>query len=75
MRTPQGAAAKRRVTLRLDPDVLDPFRAGGPGWHGRINATLRKAVKVVIIMPIPEDDYPAQSDLLPISYRIEGKDQ
>jgi len=32
------------VTLRLDPDVLDRFRADGPGWQGRINAALRKAV-------------------------------
>ena len=43
-RAPQGAAAKRQVTLRLDPDVLDRFRAGGPGWQGRINEALRKAV-------------------------------
>jgi uncharacterized protein (DUF4415 family) len=32
------------VTLRLDPDILDRFREGGPGWQGRINAALRKAV-------------------------------
>jgi len=35
---------KRQVTLRIDPDVIDRFRAGGPGWQGRINAALRKAV-------------------------------
>jgi len=43
-RPPLGAASKRQVTLRLDPDVLDAFRADGPGWKGRINAALRKAV-------------------------------
>lgn len=43
-RPPLGGAAKRQVTLRLDPDVLDKFREGGPGWQGRINAALRKAV-------------------------------
>jgi len=43
-RPPLGAASKRQVTLRLDPDVLDAFRADGPGWQGRINAALRKAV-------------------------------
>ena len=34
---------KKQVTLRLDADVLDRFRAEGPGWQGRINAALRKA--------------------------------
>jgi uncharacterized protein (DUF4415 family) len=32
------------VTLRLDPDVIDAFRKGGPGWQSRINAALRSAV-------------------------------
>jgi uncharacterized protein (DUF4415 family) len=39
-----GAAAKRQVTLRLDPDVIERFREGGPGWQGRINEALRKAM-------------------------------
>lgn len=43
-RPPLGAAAKRQVTLRLDPDVIDRFREGGPGWQGRINEALRRAV-------------------------------
>ena len=43
-RPPMGAAAKRQVTLRLDPDVIDRFREGGPGWQGRMNEALRKAV-------------------------------
>ncbi|WP_425230690.1 BrnA antitoxin family protein [Sphingomonas sp.] len=43
-RPPLGGAAKRQVTLRLDPDVVERFRAGGPGWQGRINEALRKAV-------------------------------
>jgi uncharacterized protein (DUF4415 family) len=40
---PKSAAPKVSTTLRLDPDVLDSFRAGGPGWQSRINAALRKA--------------------------------
>jgi uncharacterized protein (DUF4415 family) len=40
-RPPLGAAAKQQVTLRLDPDVIERFRAGGPGWQGRINQALR----------------------------------
>lgn len=43
-RPPLGEQAKRQVTLRLDPDVLARFREGGPGWQGRINEALRKAV-------------------------------
>jgi uncharacterized protein (DUF4415 family) len=33
---------KKLVSLRLDQDVIDQFRAGGPGWQSRINAALRK---------------------------------
>lgn len=40
---PKLAAPKVSVTLRLDPDVLERFRATGPGWQTRINAALRTA--------------------------------
>jgi uncharacterized protein (DUF4415 family) len=43
-RPPLRDAAKRQVTLRLDPDVIEKFRAGGPGWQARMNEALRKAV-------------------------------
>ena len=36
---------KRQVTLRLDAEVLDGFRETGPGWQGRINEALKKALK------------------------------
>ena len=39
---PRKAAPKEAVSLRLDPDVLEHFRASGPGWQSRINAALRK---------------------------------
>ena len=42
-RPPLGLAAKRQVTLRLDPEVIEKFREGGPGWQGRMNEALRKA--------------------------------
>jgi uncharacterized protein (DUF4415 family) len=35
-------APKKLVSLRLDQDIVDRFRAGGPGWQSRINAVLRK---------------------------------
>ncbi|MCO5129400.1 MAG: BrnA antitoxin family protein [Xanthobacteraceae bacterium] len=34
---------KEQVTLRIDQDVLEYFRADGPGWQDRINAALRAA--------------------------------
>ena len=37
------SARKRRVTIMLDPDVLEHFKATGKGWQTRINAALRKA--------------------------------
>ena len=43
-RPPIGDRPKEAVKLRLSPDVLDHFRAGGPGWQTRINTTLERAV-------------------------------
>jgi uncharacterized protein (DUF4415 family) len=41
---PKGSGTKEMVTLRLDKDVLERFRAGGPGWQTRVNDVLRMAV-------------------------------
>jgi uncharacterized protein (DUF4415 family) len=38
---PKSTAPKVQVNLRLDPDVLDAYRAGGAGWQTRMNAALR----------------------------------
>ena len=43
---PAVAAPKRQISLRLDPDVIDAFKATGKGWQGRINEALRKAAKI-----------------------------
>lgn len=32
---------KEQVAIRLDPDVLAAFRAGGRGWQTRVNAALK----------------------------------
>lgn len=32
---------KRAISLRVDPDVLEWFRAQGTGWQTRMNAVLR----------------------------------
>ena len=38
---PKGET-KQMVSLRLDKDILERFRATGPGWQSRINEALRK---------------------------------
>jgi uncharacterized protein (DUF4415 family) len=43
---PLSPNPKKQVTLRLDPEVLEVFRATGRGWQSRINAELRKALGI-----------------------------
>jgi len=40
---PKIEAPKVAVTLRLDPDVLDRFKASGKDWRSRMAEELRKA--------------------------------
>jgi uncharacterized protein (DUF4415 family) len=35
---------KVNLTLRLDRDIIDGFKATGPGWQTRINEALREAM-------------------------------
>lgn len=42
---PKADRTKTMVSLRLDPEVLDHYRATGPGWQSRINAVLLKEVR------------------------------
>lgn len=34
---------KRQISIRLDQDVIDKFRATGKGWQARVNAILKQA--------------------------------
>jgi uncharacterized protein (DUF4415 family) len=43
---PPSANPKLALKLRIDPDIVEHFRATGPGWQTRINDTLRKAVRL-----------------------------
>lgn len=43
-RGPQKAPTKVPVTLRLDRDVVEAFKAEGAGWQTRINSALKKIV-------------------------------
>lgn len=40
-RGPGKKPRKEIVKIRLDPEIVDTFRAGGEGWQTRINEVLR----------------------------------
>ena len=42
---PLGSGTKEQVTLRLDTQILEQFRATGDGWQTRINDVLRNWAK------------------------------
>ena len=44
-RGPQKAPTKKLVSLRLSPEVIEHFKAGGPGWQTRIERTLLESIK------------------------------
>ena len=44
-RGPQKSPTKELVSLRVDRDVVDAYRATGPGWQTRANAALRAYAK------------------------------
>ena len=41
VRGPQKAPPKVATTIRLSPEVVQAFRAGGDGWQTRIDAALK----------------------------------
>jgi uncharacterized protein (DUF4415 family) len=62
---PKKEAAKLPVSLRLDPDVVAAYKAGGAGWQTRMGQVLRDA-----ILPAP-----AVSAAAPRSPLKRGRDQ
>jgi uncharacterized protein (DUF4415 family) len=44
-RGPQVAPTKTLVSLRLSPEVINHFKATGPGWQTRIDSTLRESIR------------------------------
>jgi len=41
---PPSASPKERINIRLSPEVLTHFKAGGEGWQTRIDAALRRFI-------------------------------
>jgi uncharacterized protein (DUF4415 family) len=42
---PRAERTKQLVSLRLDPDVIETFKATGPGWQTRMNEVLVEAAR------------------------------
>ena len=42
---PVAQSTKERITIRLSPEVVEKFRATGPGWQTRIDAALSDWLK------------------------------
>lgn len=40
---PPVEAPRRQISIRLDPDLIDHYKATGKGWQTRLNDDLRKA--------------------------------
>ena len=41
-RGPQKAPTKIQTAVRYDADIIEAFKAGGPGWQTRMNDALRE---------------------------------
>jgi uncharacterized protein (DUF4415 family) len=46
---PRSKSPKQQITLRLDKDVVERFRATGPGWQSRIK---RGAAQGLTVSPM-----------------------
>lgn len=44
-RGPQKAPRKIQTAVRYDADIIEAFKAGGPGWQTRMNDALREWLK------------------------------
>lgn len=42
----QKAPTKKAISMRLDADVLEAYKATGVNWQSRINSDLRKVMKL-----------------------------
>jgi uncharacterized protein (DUF4415 family) len=42
---PRAERVKTSVTIRLDADIVERYKAGGPGWQTRMNEDLREGAR------------------------------
>jgi uncharacterized protein (DUF4415 family) len=43
---PRSPTRKVAIKLRIDPDVIEAYRATGPGWQSRMNMALRRGARL-----------------------------
>jgi uncharacterized protein (DUF4415 family) len=48
---PPVAVKRPTLNMRVDAEILEAFKATGPGWQTRINSLLRDAVKSGAVRP------------------------
>jgi uncharacterized protein (DUF4415 family) len=44
-RGPQQSPTKVKTTMRLSPEVIEHFKAGGDGWQGRVDQALKEYIR------------------------------
>ena len=42
---PKAEKVKTSVTIRLDADIVEKYKAAGPGWQTRMNEDLREGAR------------------------------
>jgi uncharacterized protein (DUF4415 family) len=42
---PKAEMTKTSVTIRLDAEIVEAYKAGGPGWQTRMNEDLREGAR------------------------------
>jgi uncharacterized protein (DUF4415 family) len=45
MGRPKAEKVKQSVTIRMDQDVVDYFKASGPGWQTRMHEVLAREAR------------------------------
>ena len=53
---------KQKVTIMLDSEIVQHFKAGGPGWRTRVNAALARTVRRAAAKPAAGGRSRAASD-------------
>ena len=65
---------KQAISVRLDTDILEFFKAGGPGYQTRINAALRMYMNSRLALPARQPAPPRGVGATARQYRTPGWD-
>lgn len=59
---PKAEKVKTSVTIRLDADVVETYKASGPGWQTRMNEDLREGARRRSVVAKARDKRAAEQD-------------